>query len=347
MVCKSQAVPANDLLLFVCGPKIGERMIAVLYGFMDASNTHSGAKVWCLCGFLCDEGAILKLDRDWNAVLDKPTWPTRVKRFHAVECIHQYGEFENWRFADRLAIWGELIDVIIDVPMAALGSVVVIEDFAKLSPEELDLLRSEELGDPLALSVQYAFQKAITLTRNTSDSENIGIAFDDEEPARSQKCHELCNVYKGKFGFGKRLAGIGFVSSFKFAPLQAADLLAYGTYRYIMQRYPDFNESDFPVHPGFGRMLRGIATAGGAFDLDAMKNLSAKIREKQSSEGRKMVKDSLDVGKILDDFKKGEASSANRKGSLKIDAPFEEAMNKILRAKPEPKKRKEKNDKRS
>ena len=262
MVRKSQAAAGSDLLFFVCGPQRGKRTIAVLYGFMDASNTHGGARVWCLCGFLCDEDAFVKLDQSWNRVLDKPTWPTRVKRFHTVECVHQYGQFEKWQFADRLAIWGELIDVIVSIPIVALGSVVITEDFAKLSPEELDLLQSEELGDPLALSVQYAFRRAITLTRNTSDSESIGIAFDDEVPERSEKCHELCKVYKNKFGFGKWLAGIGFVSSFTFVPLQAADLLAYGTYRYVMQRYPDFRESDFPVHPGFGRLLKEIATAG-------------------------------------------------------------------------------------
>lgn len=54
-----------------------------------------------------------------------------------------------------------------------------------------------------------------------------------------------------------------------------------------------------------------------------------------------MSKDNkLDVSKTLKEFRKQEESSARRKDALKIDAPFDEAMKKILKAKPEPKKRK-------
>jgi hypothetical protein len=87
---------------------------------------------------------------------------------HTVEFVHGYGEFEGWIFAERLTIWGELISVITSTPLAALGSVVIIADFARLETAELALLRSEGLGEPLDLLLQYILQKSITLTRTTS-----------------------------------------------------------------------------------------------------------------------------------------------------------------------------------
>ena len=101
-------------------------------------------------------------------MLDNPRWPKRIKRVHTVEFVHGYGEFEGWIFAERLTIWGELISVITSTPLAALGSVVITEDFARLETAELALLRSEGLGEPLDLLLQYILQKSITLTRTTS-----------------------------------------------------------------------------------------------------------------------------------------------------------------------------------
>lgn len=43
----------------------------------------------------------------------------------------------------------------------------------------------------------------------------------------------------------------------------------------------------------------------------------------------------LDVEKILEDFDKEEKSKSHRKGTFKIDKPFEEALDTILKAKPE------------
>lgn len=45
----------------------------------------------------------------------------------------------------------------------------------------------------------------------------------------------------------------------------------------------------------------------------------------------------LDVKRIVREFDKEELNPSSRKASLRIDAPFEEAMKKILKAEPEPK----------
>jgi hypothetical protein len=45
--------------------------------------------------------------------------------------------------------------------------------------------------------------------------------------------------------------------------------------------------------------------------------------------------DSLDVAKVMEDFQKAEESPTRRKGAFKIDKPFDEALDIILKAKPE------------
>jgi hypothetical protein len=45
----------------------------------------------------------------------------------------------------------------------------------------------------------------------------------------------------------------------------------------------------------------------------------------------------LNVAKVLEDFRKAEESTAHRKGTFKIDKPFDEALDIILKAKPDKK----------
>lgn len=49
---------------------------------------------------------------------------------------------------------------------------------------------------------------------------------------------------------------------------------------------------------------------------------------------KRKLKDSLSVDKVLKEFREYEESSGHRKGTFKIDAPFDEALKKILKAKP-------------
>lgn len=50
-----------------------------------------------------------------------------------------------------------------------------------------------------------------------------------------------------------------------------------------------------------------------------------------------MKNEKLNVKKILEEFRVYEESPSHRKGRVKIEIPLEEAMKKILKAKPEPK----------
>ncbi len=51
--------------------------------------------------------------------------------------------------------------------------------------------------------------------------------------------------------------------------------------------------------------------------------------------GRKS-RERLSLQKVLGDFRKTEESPAHRKGTFKIDARFEEALNTIPKVKPQP-----------
>lgn len=272
----------KDMFFLVHGPSKYKKVVVVFYGFFDGSNTHAGAKVWSLCGFLGEETAFTELYDAWNRVLDKPCWPKRPSRFHTVDCVHGDGEFIGWSFAERLGMFGELADVIIAAPVAALGSIVITEDFDKLESEERALLRSEGLGESLDLSVQYILQRSIAATRATDENQKIGFIFDDENPVVRERCFAFYDLYRERFVCHPWMGGMGFGPSVTYPPLQAADMLAYSTYRFTMLRYPQILEPDFPIVPAFRRMIEGVVNEGGGYDLECMKNLAAHIRDRRA-----------------------------------------------------------------
>jgi hypothetical protein len=57
----------------------------------------------------------------------------------------------------------------------------------------------------------------------------------------------------------------------------------------------------------------------------------------QKTRIRKNRTDSLDVARVVEDFQRQEESSSHREGTFKIDKPFEEALNSLLKAKPKDK----------
>lgn len=261
----------GDMFFLVHGPSKHGR-VAVLFGFFDGCSTHSDSKVWTLCGWLGDESAFAQLDREWNAVLDKKQWRKRPSEFHMYDCVHGYGEFSDWPFAERLSLFGELATAIIGCELHALGSIVITEDLGRLDASDLALLQSQALGTPLDLSLQFIFQQVLRKTHERSLNEEVGILFDEEPPHLAERYLAFNAEYRKRFGH--LLKGIGFGDSKKFSPLQAADMLAYSTYRLeVQRRFRVETERDFPVVPGFMRLLCNITAGGGGYDLESLKKL--------------------------------------------------------------------------
>lgn len=274
----------RDMFVLLHGFSYERELALVLWGFYDRSSTHSGTRVSTLCGFLGTFELLNDLEKRWFGVLDKPCWPKRPKEFHAVDCAHGSGEFTDWSFAERLAIFGDLVGVIIESDLIALGSIVIAEDLKKLRSDESELLNSQGLGTPLDLCMQYILQRSIAWTQRHAENQKwtpeIGLIFDIENPEEMERIFAFFNLYKKKHGFGDILRSIGFGPSEKYGPLQAADLLAFGTYRYEMRRrFPEEVEPDFPVLPAFTKMLERIAREGGGYDLEALKKLIAFVKD--------------------------------------------------------------------
>ncbi|HEV3316800.1 MAG TPA: hypothetical protein VG488_07535 [Candidatus Angelobacter sp.] len=266
----------------------GRRVTAVIFGYADGSGSHLGsksgpAKVRCIGALLGDQDAWIDLCERWNNVLDKPEWPSRIQKFHMVDCVNHVGEFENWSYAERLALFGDLVGVIIASPeIHAIGSSNIIDHFKALPSADLALLKAEHLGTPAEIVCQYSFQRIITITRERfSESEQVALTFDNEPAPDGEEYHKIYNEYATRYPLSDTLAcrSLNFASARDFPPLQAADVLAYTTYQWEMETYyPKDAEPYFPVIPAFLRMVKAIEPDGGRYNLEGLQSLIASIK---------------------------------------------------------------------
>lgn len=255
--------------------------------YTDDSGTHEGSKILALCGFLADAAAWSKLEAAWEKVLDKPEWPTRVTEFHSFDCVHGEGEFvPPWTYAQRLALYGDLVNTLLGCgDLRAIGSAVVPSHFAAISAADLDILKSERMGTPLEFAFHLLMQQIIHRSYEYWSSEEVEVVFDNSNKAVEARFRDLYVAYRDNFTLGERLMKRpAFLSGKDATPLQAADLLAYGTYQVAAENYfPADLEPSFPAIPAFMRMILGVAHGGGIYDTDSLNRLLHRIRSKDPS----------------------------------------------------------------
>lgn len=276
MLCaESQAI--RDMFHLVCGPSQHGKVAAVIFGYFDESSTHEGSKVAALCGFLADPRIWDGFDHAWKKVLDKPDWPNRPPEFHMYDCVRGIGPFTGWRLAERLAIYGDMVTLLCDTNLIALGSAIVVDAFKNLSDEHKLLLAQGGLSEPIDFVFQHLLQIAISSTlrygniHNPPIVEKLGLLFDKVDPSVASRYYKLYAHTTDKHRHGGMLTGIAFGDSKEFTAIQAADMLAYTTYRYILKRhFPAEPEFEFPITAPFMRLIENVAADGGVFSETAL-----------------------------------------------------------------------------
>lgn len=264
----------------------------MLYAYMDPSGTHLGSPVLSISGFIADETAWLEFDSSWKAVLEQPSWPSKLTRSHMFDCVHCEGEFfeGRWRFAERLSLYGKLTEVIRNSNIRPVSASVVSNCFEQIPKEDLELLKqaNNRLGTPLELVFHMITQQIIKCVRQYDASETVGVLFDQDDSHREAFFSDFAAQYMNSYYLGDTFAAHGFGDSRKLTPLQAADLLAYGTHHLvqILEAMPTYREMEFPIIPAFWGMLsdmaaRPLAPNGEVINLQGLRGLVQRVKDKK------------------------------------------------------------------
>lgn len=171
----------------------------------------------------------------WRRVLDAAPHP--IREFKAADCRHGKGEFAKWSRSDRNDLTRDLVSVIGDPAHALVGfgAAVLMQEVVFTSRmKQRDRERtayywctSRILGDAITRSEQFLGE------------DHLQCVFDEEKDLGAQ-AQEGFEVIRDQFPHIRtRVRRPHFAHSHELPPLQAADLLAYETYKELRNRKDD------------------------------------------------------------------------------------------------------------
>jgi hypothetical protein len=199
--------------------------------YIDESGIHASSDMFVLAGYLAPVREWDRFVKKWQSVLCK----YGIDVFHASDCNSNRGEFE--RFKGNKELRDDFVKELLATistrrRILALNLGVVVTDFPDTAHRQV------RAGAGHAYYVcMKGMMAAIHLVMNQfSPHEKVSLIFDRQDQFR-RTALERFNEIVGENWDGKdRFANIIFGSAKDYIPLQAADALAFDSYREFRRR---------------------------------------------------------------------------------------------------------------
>jgi hypothetical protein len=200
----------------------------VIWGFFDESGKLLNADDYiCLSGYLADENWD-GFTSEWGLLLKQHNLPS----IHMARLLSRNPPFEKikWSEGEQGEILRQFVNVI-RKHTAAFCSVSLDAKHYRSLPREA----REQFGQKTALD--FSFQRLLRLVIQQLQSwqieHPISLNFDYEEQSSLICIRSLAKLRARREEIKKLIGAITFCDSSVYYPLQAADMLAYGTYQHL------------------------------------------------------------------------------------------------------------------
>src|SRR6266404_3134542 len=202
--------------------------------YIDESGIHAGASMFVMASYLAPVKEWDRFAKRWQAILDK----YGVKRFHASDCNSNRGEFK--KFSDnrevRNTFVGELLTTISSRPrILAVNLGVVVDEF----PDPHHRLVQPASGHPYYVCMKgllASIHIVMSRWKGVSANEKVRLIFDRQDQFRSFAVNRFNELATEHWEGRDRFESIVFGSTGVDVPLQAADALAFDSYREFLRR---------------------------------------------------------------------------------------------------------------
>lgn len=195
----------------------GGYLMNLIEAYFDESGTHDGSPVMCVAGYLLEAEESKVFTREWNSALSD----LGLSHFHMIDCAHGIEEFGQISKQERIDLVIRLIAIINGRVERGLGAMIVAELYDKIMPHQI-----------MGSAYNYCLWHCLEGTRIWADeiSYHGDIAYFFESGHKSQSAanrfmHDAFQSAAEKQPF--RYLSHSFIDKKKFAPVQAADLLAW------------------------------------------------------------------------------------------------------------------------
>ena len=206
------------------------RTIAVLEAYFDESGVHGSSRVFVIGGIVARLEQMKWLADAWGGMLRKH----HISEFHSTDLESRRGIYEGISKEHQQQIFRDAIKVIGSFARTAIAGAVVIKDYESGVPERAK--KTAAFGDKYNFCFQMGLGLVMEWIENLDpampDNDRIAFMFDQHERGEEITNTTYCQIKKFRDPHD-RMGALAFDSSKRFLPLQAADLVAYETYKHL------------------------------------------------------------------------------------------------------------------
>jgi hypothetical protein len=189
----------------------------VVKAYVDESADEKKRYAYAVAGLIGSEERWLGLEILWQS-----RTADLKEAFHMNECETFHGEFKDWDVPKKEALITDLTAIIRDSNLYGFGASVDIPMFRSVFPNE-----------PNDALYFLCFRHVIAQMSfwGTEAGQRVAFVFDQQQQF-AQRAHRLFDrLRKSPAKFGSSLGSLAFEDRRKFVALQAADLVAYETFK--------------------------------------------------------------------------------------------------------------------
>jgi hypothetical protein len=205
--------------------------------YLDDSGHVDNTELFVVGGCIATADQWCAFYPRWQKALDD----NGLTHFHAADCAGGHGEFEEWKPLRRAKFHSHMAAIVRESVHRMVGRAVIVEDYRRILAEEPDFLKQghqelemtgklRELHFVLRTSIEYAALKA-----DIPDGEQTAVIFEDGTKHLTAAL-DYCRALKEKAGWAKgKFSTVGSAAKLDLLPLQAADCVAYETFRRLTE----------------------------------------------------------------------------------------------------------------
>jgi hypothetical protein len=206
------------------------RTIAVLEAYFDESGSHEGSRVFAVGGIVARLEQMKLLAEAWKYMLGK----NKISEFHSADLESRRGIYDGIGKERQQQIFKDAISVMGTWSRTAIAGLVVIEDYEQAVPDWAK--QTAAFGNKYNFCFQMCLGSVMEWVEHLDEAMPYGdrIAFMFDQRERGQEITSTSYSQIKKFrDVNDRMGALVFDSRKRFLPLQAADLVAYETYKHL------------------------------------------------------------------------------------------------------------------
>lgn len=211
------------------------KYIAVCKFFGDETGIDNNSRICAVSGFVGTEKEWERFDRNWKKVLDAEGIPY----FHAVACERGKDDFYGLDVLKRGRIVDRLLQVIMNSSIRGYSYGLVKPHFEAWNEKDRIHFTNNHPDNPYYLCLQTLFVFATDECKDKPDTEQIHFVFEKQEEFK-EEAEKVYDDLKSDVAWesSKHLGKLCFEEEpAKYPGIQAADLLAYETFRQLDNKY--------------------------------------------------------------------------------------------------------------